>query len=168
MSADKHEMWRVLECQFGKLTGQVCAGAPKWGHVFKGEPKPMAYCEAHKPDVSQMIDPAGSHVIEEIEGIFPWPTAGGIWMGYIDGGIGWMPMQAMELKDDLPSVEQMRLEKDNPLTAPPRATLAITAQFPQPDGCWPYLFPGNHPVKAWRLPVGDELSRAKKFLGVKE
>lgn len=98
--------------------------------------------------------------------IIPWPTDEGIWMGNIGNRIGWFPLQTRALKDDLPSLEQMRLEKESPETAPPRATLAIVAQFPKSKTSWLYTFQSCHPVNEWRHPDEDEMRRARIFYGL--
>src|SRR5579872_6301879 len=80
--------------------------------------------------------------------LFDWPLDEGIWMGNVEA-VGWFPFRTMALKDDLPSKEQMRLERESPETAPPRAILCITAQWLQEDSNWPYLFKSNHPAREW-------------------
>jgi len=45
--------------------------------------------------------PTDSPVLDSVSGSeTPWPTDEGIWLGWIDGGIGWFPMQTMYLRDD--------------------------------------------------------------------
>ena len=80
----------------------------------------------------------------------------------------WFPLQTMAMKDDLPSAEQMRLERESPATAPPRAVLLIVAQWPESELSWPYTFKGCHPVKQWRRPTDDELIKAKHFYQIKD
>jgi hypothetical protein len=94
--------------------------------------------------------------------IIPWPTSDGLWMANITE-IGWFPLQVMALKDDLPSLEQMLLEKESPESAPPRAIAGYVAQWPESKGHWPYTFKGSHPVKEWRKPTYEELTKAKQF-----
>lgn len=77
--------------------------------------------------------------------------------------IGWLPLQTMALTDDLPSVEQMRLEAEH--EAPPRRILAIVAQWLESATSWPYTFKGCHPVKEWRRPTKEELFKARIFYG---
>lgn len=97
-----------------------------------------------------------------------WPTDEGIWMGFHKALGGWFPLLTMALKDDLPSKEQMRLEAESPETAPPRATLAIVAQWPESETKWPYTFKGCHPVKQWRKPTEEELVKARHFYRLDE
>ena len=102
-----------------------------------------------------------------------WPTDEGVWMANIALATGsaepdWFPLQTMAMKDDLPSAEQMRLERESPATAPPRAVLLIVAQWPESELSWPYTFKGCHPVKQWRRPTDDELIKAKHFYQIKD
>lgn len=95
--------------------------------------------------------------------IIPWPTDEGIWMGNnVDLG-GWFPFLTKALRDDLPSAEQLRLERESPATAPPRAVLGILAQWPMTKDSWPFTFKGSHPVKEWRRPTEEELKKARHF-----
>lgn len=96
--------------------------------------------------------------------IVPWPTDEGLWMGNVSA-VGWFPFYTKGLEDDLPSREQMRLEKESPETAPPRTILCIVAQWLESDKSWPFLFKSNHPAKEWRRPTEDEECRAKVFYG---
>ena len=87
-------------------------------------------------------------------------------MGFIeDANIGWFPLETMALKDDLPSFEQLRLERESPENAPPRKTLAIVARYPLNEKNWPFTFKGCHPAKRWRRPTDAELTQARKFYG---
>jgi len=97
----------------------------------------------------------------------PWPTDEGIWMGHHEQ-LGWFPFQTKAMKDDLPSAEQLRLEREAPESAPPRRTLAILAQWLESDHNWPYTFQNCHPVKEWRKPTEDELKRARHFYRLDE
>jgi hypothetical protein len=99
------------------------------------------------------------------EGELAWPVSAGIWMGFIDE-TGWFPMQVKPLEDDMPSAEQLRLEKESPETAPKRETLIYLAQFPESATKWPYTFPGCHPAKRWRLPDEEERFKAERFYGL--
>ena len=96
--------------------------------------------------------------------VVEWPTDEGIWMANFPDGIGWLPMETLALRDDLPSKEQRRLEYEH--EAPPRKILAIVARLPLRDGSWPYVFKGTHPAKEWRRPTADEMKRARVFLGL--
>jgi hypothetical protein len=112
----------------------------------------------NKPEsVNASAPAAGSASVE-------WPTDEGIWMGFIDGGIGWFPMQTMYLRDDLPTREEMAREAAGEVM-PPRKVLAIVAQWPESETSWPYTFQGCHPAKQWRRPDEDELRRALIFYG---
>lgn len=99
---------------------------------------------------------------------YEWPTDKGIWMGYFEGVEDWIPMLTDEMKDDLPSQEQLRLEKEDPENAPPRKTLLIVAQQPVPPeaGVWPYTFQGCHSATKWRRPTDEELEKARIFHGI--
>src|SRR5437762_2936087 len=84
----------------------------------------------------------------------PWPTDEGIWLGWIDGGIGWFPMQTMYLRDDLPSREEMEEERRTGVKWIGKP-LAVVAQWPESETSWPYTFQKCHPAKRWRRPNED-------------
>lgn len=96
--------------------------------------------------------------------IVAWPTDEGIWLGDVKE-IGWFPFQTKYLRDDLPSLDEIKREESGEVM-PPRRVLAIVAQFLESDTSWPYLFKGNHPAKEWRRPDVDEMSRARIFYGL--
>lgn len=85
--------------------------------------------------------------------IIDWPNAEGYWMGHMDDGT-WFPLHAKGLRDDMPDSK-------------PDTILAYVVQFPQSDADWSYLFPGNHPIKQWRLPTQQEVVRIENFYRVK-
>jgi len=97
--------------------------------------------------------------------IFAWPTDEGVWMGFLDGGIGWFPLRTMYLRDDLPTLDEIRRQLAGEVM-PPRAILAIVAQYPESENHWPFTFKGCHPVSQWRRPNADELKRAQVFYGI--
>ncbi len=97
--------------------------------------------------------------------VIDWPTDEGIWMGH-HKDLGWFPFQTKAMRDDLPSAEQLRLERESPETAPPRRVLAIVAQWLESERSWPYTVQNCHPVKMWRKPTAEELAKAKHFYGV--
>jgi len=85
--------------------------------------------------------------------VIAWPTDEGIWMADILNDGDWFPLKAVALKDDMPGPE-------------PRPTLGIVAQWPESKDSWPFTFQGCHPVKRWRRPSAEELSRAQHFYGI--
>jgi hypothetical protein len=107
---------------------------------------------------------ASASANQELPTLVEWPTDEGIWMGNMGkpGAGEWFPLKTAPLRDDLPSPEEIAREKAGEVM-PPRAILAIVAQWPKSETEWPFLFKGNHPVKEWRRPTPDELQRAKRF-----
>ena len=94
----------------------------------------------------------------------PWPTDVGIWRGFVEGGIGWFPLQTLYLRDDLPTGEEMAREAAGEVM-PPRRVLAVVAQWLESETSWPYTFQQCHPVKQWRRPTEQEMARAQVFYG---
>jgi len=114
---------------------------------------------------SNGINPAGSPELAPVScSETPWPTDEGIWMGWIDSGIGWFPMQTMYLRDDLPSKEEIEEERRSGVKWIGKP-LVIVAQWPESETSWPYTFQQCHPVKRWRRPTEDETRRAMIFYG---
>jgi len=84
-------------------------------------------------------------------------------MAFLPNDLGWFPFRTMALKDDLPTSEQLAIEASDPANAPPRATLAIVAEWAFSAEHGAYTFKGCHPVTQWRRPTLEEMAKARHF-----